>query len=125
MTKTAGLTFLIIMCLASGLSSCTEIIEPSVAKRNVRLLAPANNYQTNRPETSFWFEPVEDALKYRLQVVSPSFDSIGQLVLDTLISNNRFTQSMEPGQYQWRVRAENGSSESPFSQPWGFTIKTN
>jgi len=113
------------MCLASGLSSCTEIIEPSVAKRNVRLLAPANNYQTNRPETSFWFEPVEDALKYRLQVVSPSFDSIGQLVLDTLISNNRFTQSMEPGQYQWRVRAENGSSESPFSQPWGFTIKTN
>lgn len=106
---------------AAGLS-CKEIFEPSLNKETVQLLAPGNQYQTTDSEIGFWFEPVEDALSYRLQVVNPAFDSIGSLVLDTLIQSNKFFFVINPGEYQWRVQAQNESSKTPFSEPWTFKV---
>jgi hypothetical protein len=51
---------------------------------------------------------------YNLQIVSPSFSSITRLVLDSNISKNKFTYSLMPGAYQWRVRAYNNSSETDY-----------
>jgi hypothetical protein len=102
--------------------SCGEIIEPSIDKKNVHLLAPGNNYQSANNNVSFWFEAIDGALFYRLQVVSPTFDSIGVLVLDTLINTNKFMYTIEPGKYQWRVRAENNSSKTNFSGANTFFI---
>lgn len=108
--------------LSGALSSCKDIIEPSLKGRTVNPQAPANNYQSATYTTDFWWDEMDDALKYRLQVVSPKFDSAGYLALDTVIKVNKFAINLSPGQYQWRVRAENGSSQSPYSQPRSFTI---
>ncbi|WP_184550892.1 hypothetical protein [Mucilaginibacter sp. FT3.2] len=105
------------------LSSCKEFIEPSIAKRQVQLEAPANQYQSSKYTISFWWDDVEDALSYRLQVVTPGFDSIGGLVLDTLVKGDKFDATLDPGNYQWRVRAENGSSQTAYSAPRSFTVE--
>ncbi|MBC7912841.1 MAG: hypothetical protein H7Y07_01845 [Pyrinomonadaceae bacterium] len=108
--------------ILSSLVSCKEIIEPSIANKNVVLLAPSNNVESIQYNLSFWIEPLDDALFYRLQIVAPQFDSINKLIVDTLINSNKFSLNIDPGNYQWRVRAENGSSKTSFSDPRSFTI---
>ena len=104
--------WLCLLTVLSSLSSCSEFIEPSISDDQVILHSPAAGFETNKYSQSFWWEEVENARTYRLQVVSPSFDNVGFLALDTLISSNKFNFTLEPGVYQWRVRAENSGSET-------------
>ena len=94
---------------------CKEFIEPSLDKKKVVLLAPALGTETGEYTQTFWWEEVEDASSYRLQVVSPTFEHPAKLLLDTLLKTSKFLYSVDPGTYEWRVRAENGSSQSPYS----------
>lgn len=103
------------MLILPILAGCSEFIEPSIEHRQVEVLAPANRLETNSYQQSFWWNPVTDALYYRLQVVSPRFDSVSKLLLDTLITKDKFTYTLDPGKYEWRVRAENGSSASAYT----------
>jgi hypothetical protein len=112
----------ITLLLINLLSSCKEFIEPSINKRQVQLNAPANQYQSTSYTVNFWWNDVEDALSYRLQVVTPKFDSIGALIIDTLVKGTKFSLTMDPGNYEWRVKAENGSSQTNYSTPQGFTV---
>jgi len=104
------------------ISSCDDIIEPSIAKSQEILEAPFNGYSTANYSVGFWWDQVSHALHYHLQIVTPNFDTIGSLVLDTLVSGYKFTYNLAPGKYQWRVRAENGSSVTAYSTARGFTI---
>jgi hypothetical protein len=106
---------LIFVFLTFLLYGCTEFIEPSIENRKIAILAPANRLETSSYEQIFWWNPMSDAIFYRLQVVSPRFDSVRKLVLDTLIKNEKFVYTMDPGKYEWRVRGENGSSASSYS----------
>lgn len=114
---------LIYMVLGSWLFclSCKEFIEPSIEHKNMVLLAPSNNLETNNYQLTFWWETQEDALSYRLQVVSTDFGNIQKLMLDTLVKTDKFTYTLDPGKYQWRVRAENGSSQTRYATQ-SFTI---
>lgn len=114
--------WLLFLGFISVISSCKDIIEPSIKDRKVALEAPGDQYQGSNYTVNFWWDEVEDALKYHLQVVTPDFNKIGSLVLDTLVKNNKFTVSLQPGNYQWRVRAENGSSQTAFSAARSFLI---
>ncbi|TKC12051.1 hypothetical protein FA048_00075 [Pedobacter polaris] len=79
------------------------------------LLAPTNNLETSNYQLTFWWEMQQDALGYRLQVVSTDFSNIQKLILDTLVKKDKFTYTLDPGKYQWRVRAENGSSQTSYT----------
>lgn len=114
--------FLVAMLLIGMITSCKDFIEPSLEKHKVVLLAPADQYESDKYLMGFWWEPVEDALYYRLQIVSPDFTAPGSLITDTLIKgSNKFSLTLDPARYQWRVRAENGSSHSAYTTA-GFTI---
>ena len=104
----------LMLLLLLALTSCKEFLEPSLEHRSLSLLAPSEQLETNLYKQVFWWSALEDAIYYRLQVVSPNFNNISSLVLDTLVRGDKFTYSLEPGKYQWRVRAENGSSQSSY-----------
>lgn len=108
-------TLLYMLAVLAFLSGCRDFIEPSIENRKVILLAPGNNTADSLYNQNFWWEPVNDALGYRLQVVTPSFDSINRMIIDTLVQDNKFMLTLEPGRFSWRVRAENGSSNSFYS----------
>jgi hypothetical protein len=115
------LTIIIIagMCL---FSSCDAIIEPSISKKAVQPEAPADQYQSISYTINFWWDEVDNALSYHLQVVTPNFASPGSLVLDTIVTKNTFSFNLNPGNYQWRVMAQNGSSQTAYTTPRSFTI---
>jgi len=108
-----SLSWLCILGIAL-LSSCSEFIEPSIKNKQLILNSPGQNFESNKYSQVFWWEKVENARNYHLQVVSPSFDSVGFLALDTIITGNKFTFTLEPGTYQWRVRGENAGSTTPY-----------
>ncbi|AMR33715.1 hypothetical protein A0256_20900 [Mucilaginibacter sp. PAMC 26640] len=117
-----SLHHLFLFLVLINLSACKDIIEPSIAKRSVNLFAPGERYQSKNYTVTFWWDEVEDALQYRLQIVTPKFDTIGALIADTLVKANKLTLSLSPGEYQFRVRAENGSSQTAYSAPHNFSV---
>jgi len=121
--KSKTLLYLLLsLFTAQVLTSCTDIIEPSISKYTVKLEAPADLYTSPSYTINFWWDQVANALTYHLQVVTPTFASPGSLVLDTVITGNKFSFSLSPGNYQWRVMAENGSSQTPYAGPRSFTV---
>ncbi|MFI5161251.1 MAG: hypothetical protein ACHQHN_08230 [Sphingobacteriales bacterium] len=112
-----------VLCIGiTLLYSCDDIIEPSIIKSQVILEAPASQYQSTSYTVNFWWDQVDHALSYRLQVVNPSFAAPGNLVLDTVIKSNKFTYNLSPGGFQWRVLAQNGSSQTAFTSPRNLTV---
>jgi hypothetical protein len=115
--------WLLAMCvLLVSLSSCGDIIEPSITKSTVIQEAPVDQYQSTSYTVNFWWDQVDHALSYHLQVVTPSFTSPGALVLDTILKKNTFACNLSPGNYQWRVMAANGSSQTAYAGPRSFSV---
>jgi hypothetical protein len=113
-----------LICLLLGIafSGCKEVFEKSLDKVTVVLSAPGNNVVSDSTTQAFWWQPVDTSISYELQIVTPRFDSVVSLVMDTTTGTNILSLTLVPAQYQWRVRAFNSESTSPFSAPWTFTI---
>jgi len=96
------------------LYGCKDIIQQDISSRVVEVLSPADSVVSDKYDVTFWWDEVQDAKKYRLQIVTPSFSAVQQFIADSLISDTKFTLQLFPGNYQWRIRAENGTSYTPF-----------
>lgn len=105
---------LLIICAILA-PACDDIFEKDISDEKVELLAPSDNVSTGELKNIFWWETMDGALWYELQVVTPRFSNIISLKLDTTIEVNHFQISLQPGVYQWRVRALNGSSSTQFT----------
>lgn len=111
MKKVVLLSFL----AAIALVSCEKFGAKNISKKVVVLLSPTQSQSDSILTKLFWWEEVDGADSYHLQVVSKSFDNIISLAMDTLISGVKFQVTLVPGEYQWRVRGENGAYETPWT----------
>jgi len=116
----------LILCLISIFAcwcACKEVFEKSLDKAHVTLLGPVNNGVSGSGDQTFFWQPLDSGINYELQVVSPTFDSIAQVMADTVVTRNLLPLTLGPGRYQWRVRAFNSSSSTPFSGAWTLTLQ--
>lgn len=96
--------------------SCEEILmEKDISDREVVLVSPMNNAQFYSTGVTFTWEFVEDATEYQLQIATPNFANPLQIVVDTTIKENTFTQQLPLGNYEWRVRAINSGYNTKYS----------
>ena len=86
-----------------------------ITKSYVNVLAPANNTTTPNNSITFWWDLLDGADRYEIQIVKPSFSNIQQLMVDTSLTTNKFTYSLNPGTYQWRVRGVNNGGNSYYT----------
>lgn len=95
------------------LISCErDFIEDDLTGKLVTILAPSDNDTVAVSNPLFWWNELNGARSYRLQIVYPDFSSPQQLLYDTALETDRFNPVLLPGNtYQWRLRAENGSSQ--------------
>ena len=118
--------FICLICASSvmifSMISCDAIVEPSISKKTVQAEAPGDQYQSTSYTVNFWWDEVDHALSYHLQIVTPSFTSPGSLVLDTVVNKNTFAFNLTPGHYEWRVLAANGSSQTAYTAPRSFSV---
>ena len=106
---------LCLIAIISLLYSCTsDFIEANISKKNVVLLTPVNGYASAQSNINFVWEEVKGAINYRLQVASPSFAALQQFALDTVVGKLSFTYALNSGQYECRLKAQNGSSYTPY-----------
>ncbi|WP_281336234.1 hypothetical protein [Flavobacterium eburneipallidum] len=96
--------------------SCEEILmEKDISNREVVLVAPMNNAQFYSTGVTFFWETVADATEYQLQIATPNFANPLQIIVDTKIKENSFTQQLPVGNYEWRVRAINSGYSTDYS----------
>ena len=107
---------IIYVSLGCFLSGCSAIFEKSIANQSIDIYIPADSFKTKLYSQQFYWEKVAGATSYRLQIVSPSFNStsIKRFILDTIMSVNSITVTLSPGEYEWRLRAQNGGSETAY-----------
>ncbi|MDR1678830.1 MAG: hypothetical protein LBR81_03540 [Prevotellaceae bacterium] len=111
--KKASVILLSLMLTAISFG-CDDLIEKNLEKEQVSIIAPANNTKLSAASVVFWWDKLDDALEYNVQVVSPSFGQVQRLLADTIVTDNKLTLSLEAGDFEWRVKALNGSSQTEF-----------
>jgi len=92
---------------AIAIVGCKTFLEQDISNQTIVLLSPLKGTETEIASQTFWWEKVDGANNYRLQIVSPSFDLTEVLILDTLVATDKFTVNLYPSVLEWRVRAEN------------------
>ena len=105
--------FLLVTCAV--MSSCGLVMEENISKSTMIVYTPADSFVTTNYSVYFKWEPVTNATKYRIQVVSPSFTAINTFAFDTVITGlTSVNLTLSPGTYQWRIRAENDGSYTEY-----------
>jgi len=104
----------ILICF-SILLSCSDIIEDDIENISPNLISPADGSRNEFPIQTFSWEEIEEADFYNLQVAEPNFDNAQRIVLDSNITTNYFEYNLVPGNYQWRLRAENSGYKSKYT----------
>jgi hypothetical protein len=107
--KTINKLFFIVGIIA--LFSCDDILEKDITDELVQVIYPINSQEITSNVVNFQWNPVKGANDYRVQV----FASNSSIVLDSLVPAKNFTYPLSPGDYQWRVRAENYAYTSAYS----------
>jgi hypothetical protein len=118
--------YLVALLMMLLLSNCTkQVFEVDISGKTLTVLAPANNLSTTNSSVTFWWEKIEeDNVYYRIQIVDSSFTSVQEIVADTSTTSDKFTISLSPGKYQWRIQAYNSGSETPY-QTFDLTIQSS
>lgn len=113
---------ILIFCIA--VISCTkDFIVKDIKNENVTIIAPGNNLVTSSNAITFWWEELDGAENYNIQIVKPSFTSLVQLVVDTNITGDKFNYILSPGNYQWRIKAKNAGGSTAYTT-YNLTIDT-
>jgi len=112
---------LVIVCLCV---SCSDIIEvPDISDDSVILIAPVDNATLNMTTVTLFWESVDDAENYRIQIAQPDFENILLLEQDSVVTENSISVQLEAGiTYEWRVRAQNSEYATPYST-YSFTLE--
>lgn len=95
--------------------TCSEFLEENLDNDLVSLLAPGDSLKTSNTTIIFWWGGVDGADYYNLQIVTPGFNSIEQLIMDTTVSGTQFTVTLFPGTFEWGVAAINSVSSTLLS----------
>ena len=101
--------------------SCSEIFEKDLSKKTISLTAPSDKVLTSYNSILFLWNEVEGVTGYNIKIVTPTFDSVQNIIVDSNVTTTRLQLSLNPGRYQWTVTAYNNSSNTS-AQPRTLTI---
>jgi len=116
----------LLICLTTTVAfySCDEVFEQDVSKEQIILVAPSDSVVSADSMQKFAWEHIRPLADYQLQIVSPRFDSIITLYVDTITADNLVEVTLKrERRYQWRVRAVNGGYSSVYTDPRTLVIQ--
>lgn len=89
--------------------SCNEVFEQDIAGKSVSIISPADGYSSPSNQVVFWWNKLDGADWYNLQIVKPSFSNVQTLIVDTNVVGESFSWLLSFGEYEWRIRPENSA----------------
>jgi hypothetical protein len=106
---------IVFLLVISGLTACDDIFLKDITNKKVTVVCPADGYITTSSKSIlFWWEGMDGADEYELQIVTPDFQNIQQLKVEELLDTVRYSVTLPAGNYQWRIRGLNNSYASEF-----------
>lgn len=107
--------YLALLILLLLVGACTkDFITKDIKNETINIIAPSDNLVTPNNTITFWWDEVDDAEKYNLQIVKPDFNAIQQLIVDTNVTGTKFIHTLTPGTYQWRIKATNNAGSTAY-----------
>ncbi|PBQ34753.1 hypothetical protein CNR22_24250 [Sphingobacteriaceae bacterium] len=100
-----------------------DFVVSNISKKSLKINAPSDNASTTINLVTFWWDVLDGAEQYNLQIVKPDFTNTVQLLVDTNVITNKFNFALKPGTYQWRVKATNAGYSTPY-QTFNLKIDT-
>lgn len=107
MFKISIKTSLIVIAIA--FISCDEIFEKDISAISVNVISPGQNWSLNDSLVLFWWDTISGVNQYKLQIVKPNYNEPQEIMLDTLMMNNKISVSLDTGNYQFKVVGSNYS----------------
>jgi hypothetical protein len=101
--------------LVAVMASCEDFFETNIEDKTVDVVSPTDNFVSQLQGITFWWNPLKGATSYQIQIVSPSFDNIQRINLDSTITSTKFLYVLAPGAYQWRVKALNSAYSTAYT----------
>jgi len=117
MKKLISISFLAYMMVMTV--GCDDVFEEDITNDIVTILSPQNGTVVTGNSVQFRWDSVDGADDYRIQVVEEITQSSS---LDSLVTGNDFTFSLTPGEYSWRIKAENFAYQTSYNFPVSFTM---
>lgn len=108
------INLLVVVATIVVLSCTKDFIVKDIKNATLTINAPADNLNTPNNTITFWWEELNGAEKYNIQIVKPNFNSVAQLIVDTNIAANKFNHTFAPGTYQWRIKATNAGGSTAY-----------
>ena len=115
MKKYLRFAFAVIIATA-GIYGCTDIFEADLTEDVVVIQAPGDGVTLEDLTVTFWWEPTVGANFYNLQIVSPSFDNVEYIVLDSNTTQTLYAFTLESKEYVLSPTIE----QSLWLQIWMF-----
>lgn len=103
--------FLCCLLTCFFLSGCEDIFIKDISEEQVVILSPADKSLFEGGTILFFWNRMEDAERYRLEVASPSFSN-DTLRYSVVTDTNSVELSLHGGEYQWSVYAYNSGYKS-------------
>lgn len=106
---------LISLILIQFFAGCGIIFEDDISEESIYMIIPFDGLESDSQDQIFWWEPVNGAIRYNMQMVTGSFSFPEVLVADTNIAGEKFEVQLSPGLYEWRIMAWNNYSETDYT----------
>lgn len=101
---------------------CSDVIVPDISEDLVLLRAPQDGTQLIGNTVNLSWEALPDAIDYRVELATPDFTNIQQLIVDSITTALNLRLSLSPGSYQWRVTAFNEAYASACCEEYSFQL---
>ncbi|WAC02703.1 hypothetical protein N7U66_03255 [Lacinutrix neustonica] len=98
---------------------CDDVFEEDITNDLVTVSSPQNQSVINGNSVQFKWNALKGAENYRIQVVE---ENTQRNFLDSLVTGNSFTFNLNPGNYNWRIRAENFAYQTAYNFPTSFSV---
>ena len=116
MRKYLNYSLLIFILLST---SCDDVLEEDITDDTITVISPLENAEFTGNSVQFRWKVIEGAEEYRIQINNTAINTI---ILDSLLVSPVFDYILDPGSYQWRVRAENFAYQTAFSFDQNFRV---
>lgn len=95
-------------------TSCDDVIVRDISQSKVLVTSPKDSLVTANRAVTFWWDPMDGAKSYQVQIVQPDFDAITTVISDTTTRATKLVRTLPAGNYHWRVRGLNTSYKSQY-----------
>lgn len=114
--KNTKFKIILLPLLFIAVVACEDILfEENLSEKAVTINAPVNNSVLTNTTVNFNWNPINEVDEYQIQIAKPAFSNAVQVMVDSTLTTNQISFTLESGNFEWRIRGMNNNSQTPYT----------